>query len=85
VHVLVNQPQGTHACGWYTTTCAGKLSEQLKARNEVESMIGNTTKPTSGVVGKENPNLGRRVVARKAIIPIASMQETQSNKGTMSM
>ncbi len=84
MHVLVKyQPQGTHACGWYTTTFAAELNEQLEARNEAEPMIGNTTKPTRGVVGKENPNLGRRVVAQKAMIPIASMQETQSSKGTM--
>jgi hypothetical protein len=60
VHVLVKyQPQGTHACGWYISTCAKELSMQLKARNEAEPMIGNTTKPTCGTVGKENPNLGR--------------------------
>jgi len=47
-------------------------------------MISNTTKPTRGVVGKENPKLGRRVVARKAMIPVAPMQETWSSKGTMS-
>jgi hypothetical protein len=46
-------------------------------------MIGNTTKPTRGTVGKENPNLGRRTVARKATIPTTSMRETRSSKGTM--
>jgi len=84
VHVLVKyQLQGTHACGWYTTTCAKELSRHLKARNEVEPMIGNTTKPTCGIVGKENPNLGRRTVAQKAIVTTTSMWETRLNKGTM--
>jgi hypothetical protein len=84
VHVLVKyQPQGTHACGWYIATCAKELSGQLEARNEVEPMIGNTTKPTRGTVVKENPNLGRRTVARKATIPTTSMRETWSSKGTM--
>jgi hypothetical protein len=46
-------------------------------------MIGNTTKPTRGTIGKENPNLGRKIVAQKAIIPTTSMRETRSNKGTM--
>jgi hypothetical protein len=46
-------------------------------------MIGNTTKPTSGTVEKENPNLGRRTVIRKAIGPTTLMWETQSSKGTM--
>jgi hypothetical protein len=46
-------------------------------------MIGNTIKPTCGIVGKENPNLGRRTVAQKAIVPTTSMQGTRSNKGTM--
>jgi hypothetical protein len=64
VHVLVKyQLQGTHAYGWYIATSAKELSRQLKARNEVEPMIGNTIKPTCGTVGKENPNLGRRMVA----------------------
>ncbi len=49
---------------------------QLKARNEAEPMIGNTTKPTCGTVGKENPNLGRGTVAQKATIPTTSMWET---------
>ncbi len=36
VHVLVKyQPQGTHACGWYTATGAKELNEQLEAKNEV--------------------------------------------------
>jgi hypothetical protein len=52
-----------HACGWYIATSAKELSRHLEARNEVEPMIGNTTKPTHGTVGKENPNLGRRTVA----------------------
>jgi len=74
VHVLVKyQPQGTHACGCYITTCAKELSAQLEVKNEVEPMIGNTTKPTRGIVGEENLNLGRRTVAQKAIIPITSM------------
>jgi hypothetical protein len=64
VHVLVKyQPQGTHACGWYIAIGAKEISRQLEARNEVEPMIGNTTKPTRGTVGKENLNLGRRTVA----------------------
>ncbi len=46
-------------------------------------MISNITKPIDGTVGKENPNLGRRMVIRKAIVPTTSMRETQSNKGTM--
>ncbi len=84
MHVLVKyQPQGTHVCGWYITTCAKELSGHLEARNEVELAIGNTIKPTYGTVGKENPNLGRRMVARKATIPTTSMQETRSSKGTM--
>jgi hypothetical protein len=84
VHVLVKyQPQGTHACGWYIATGAKELNGQLEARNEAEPMIGNTTKPTHGTVGKENPNLGRRTVVRKATIPTTSMQKTRSNKGTM--
>jgi hypothetical protein len=84
VHVLVKyQPQGTHACGWYIAICVKELNWQLEARNEAELMIGNTTKPTYGTVGKENLNLGRRTVARKAIVPSTSMQETWSNKGTM--
>jgi hypothetical protein len=82
--VLVKyQPQGTHACGWYIATCTKELNEQLEARNEAEPMIGNTTKPTRGTVGKENPNLGRRTVVQKAIVPTTSMQETWSSKGTM--
>jgi len=84
VHVLVKyQPQGIHACGWYIATCAKELSRQLESRNEVEPMIGNTTKPTHGIVGKENPNLGRRTIIRKAILPTTSMRETRSSKGTM--
>ncbi len=84
MHVLFKyQPQGTHARGWYIATCAKELSRQLEARNEVEPMIGNTTKPTRGTVGKENPNLGRRIVAQKATVPTTSMRETRSNKGTM--
>ncbi len=84
MHVLVKyQPQGIHACGWYITTGAKELSGQLEARNEAEPMISNTTKPTRGIVGKENLNLGRRTVVRKAIVPTTSMQETQSSKGTM--
>jgi len=46
-------------------------------------MIGNITKPTRGTVGKENPILGKRTIARKAIVPTTSMQETRSSKGTM--
>jgi hypothetical protein len=46
-------------------------------------MIGNTTKPIRGTIGKENPNLGRRMVVRKATVPTTSMRETQLNKGTM--
>ncbi len=78
MHVLVKyQPQGTNACGWYTTIGAKELSGQLEARNEAEPMIGNTIKPTHGIVEKENLNLGRRrTVARKAIAPTTSMQET---------
>jgi hypothetical protein len=84
VHVLVKyQAQGTHACGCYIATCAKELSTQLEVKNEAEPMIGNTTKPTRGTVGEENLNLGRRTIARKAIIPITSMQETWSRKGTM--
>ncbi len=84
VDVLVKyQLQGTHACGWYIATCAKELSGQLEARNEVEPMIGNTTKPTRGTIGKENPNLGRRMIVQKAIVLTTSMRETQSSKGTM--
>jgi hypothetical protein len=84
VHVLVKyQPQGTHACGWYIATFAKELSKQLEVNNEAEPMIGNTTKPTCGTIGKENPDLGRRMVARKATIPTTLMQETRSSKGTM--
>jgi len=84
VHVLVKyQAQGTHACGCYIATCAKELSTQLEVKNKAEPMIGNTTKPTRGTVGEENLNLGRRTIARKAIIPITSMQETWSRKGTM--
>ncbi len=46
-------------------------------------MISNIIKPTHGTVGKENPNLSRRMVAQKAIVPTTSMQETRSSKGTM--
>jgi hypothetical protein len=46
-------------------------------------MIGNTTKPTCGTIGKENPNLGKRMVAQKAIMPTTSMRETWSSKITM--
>jgi len=46
-------------------------------------MISNTIKPTRGTIGKENPNLGRRMVAQKAIVPTTSMRETRSSKGTM--
>ncbi len=84
MHVLVKyQPQGTHACGWYIVTGAKELSGQLEARNEVEPMIGNTTKPTHVTVGKGNPNLGKRTLARKATLPTTSMRETWSSKGTM--
>jgi hypothetical protein len=84
VHVLVKyQLQRTHACGWYIAIGAKELSGQLEARNEAEPMIGNTTKPTPGTFGKENPNLGGRTVAQKAIVPITSMWETRSSKGTM--
>ncbi len=84
MHVLVKyQLQGTHASGWYIAIGAKELSEQVKDRNEVEPMIGNTIKPTNGIVGKENLNLGRRTVARKAITPTTSMRETRSSKGTM--
>jgi hypothetical protein len=68
---------------WYTTIGAKELSGKLEVKNEVEPMISKTTKPTHGVVGKENPNLGRKTVVRKAIIPRTSMQETLLNKGTM--
>ncbi len=84
MHVLVKyQPQGTHACGWYIATGAKELNEQLEVKNEAKPMISNTTKPSRGTIGKENLNLGRRTVARKAIVPTTSMRETQSNKGTM--
>ncbi len=84
MHVLIKyQPQGIHACGWYIAIGVKELSEQLKARNKAKPMIGNTTKPTRGIVGKENPNLGRRTVAQKAIRSTTSMRETRSNKGTM--
>ncbi len=84
VHVLVKyQLQGTHACGWYIATCAKESSGQLEARNEAEPMIGNITKPTHGIVGKENLNLGRRTIVQKAIVPTTSTRETQSSKGTM--
>ncbi len=49
-------------CGWYTTVGAKELNMQLEAMNEVEPVIGNTIKPTRGTIGKENPNLGRRMV-----------------------
>ncbi len=77
MHVLVKyQPQGTHVCGWYIATGAKELSGHLEARNEAEltigntikptyGTIGNTIKPTYGTIGKENPNLGRRMVARR--------------------
>jgi hypothetical protein len=84
VHVLVKyQLQGTHASGWYIAIGAKELSEQLEIRNEAKPMISNTIKPTRGIVGKENPNLGRRTVVRKAIVPTTSMRETRPNKGTM--
>ncbi len=70
-------------CGWYTTVGAKELNMQLEAMNEVEPVIGNTIKPTRGTIGKENPNLGRRTVAQKAIVPTTSMWETRSSKGTM--
>ncbi len=77
MHVLVKyQPQGTHACGWYIATSAKELSGQLEARNEAKPMISNTTNPTHVTIGKENPNLGRSMVARKAIVPTTSMRET---------
>jgi hypothetical protein len=46
-------------------------------------MIGNIIKPTCGTIGKENRNLGRRMIVRKATVPTTSMWETQLNKGTM--
>ncbi len=64
MHVLVKyRPQGTHAYGWYIATCAKELNGQLEPRNEAKLVISNTIKPTCGIVGKENPNLGRRMVA----------------------
>ncbi len=70
MHVLVKyQPQGIHACGWYIATGAKDLSRQLEASDEAEPMIGNTTKPTRGIVGKENLDLGKRTIARKATVP----------------
>ncbi len=84
MHVLVRyQPQWTHACGWYIAIGAKELSGQLKARNEVEPMIRNNTKPTCGTIGKEHPNLGRRTIARKAIILTTLMLKTRLSKGTM--
>jgi hypothetical protein len=77
------QLQGTHAYGWYTATSAKELNKHLEARNEAKPMISNIIKPIRGVVGKENPNLGRRTVVRKAIVLTTSMWETRSNKGTM--
>jgi hypothetical protein len=46
-------------------------------------LIINNIKLTCGAIGKENPNLGKRMVAWKAIVLTTSMQETWSNKGTM--
>jgi hypothetical protein len=46
-------------------------------------LIGNNIKPTHGAIGKEHPNLGKRMVAWKVIVPTTSMQETRSSKGTM--
>jgi len=78
VHVLVKyQLQGTHACGWYIAKSAKELSRQLEARNEVKPMIGNIIKPTRRTIGKENPNLGRRMIVRKATVPTTSMRETR--------
>jgi hypothetical protein len=70
-------------CGWYIATSVKELSGQLEAKNEVGPMISNTTKPTRGTVGKENLNLGRRMIVRKAIVTTTSMRETWSSKGTM--
>jgi len=38
-------------------------------------MISSTTKPTCGTIGKENLNLGRRIVAQKEIVSPTSMRE----------
>jgi len=77
VHVLVKyQSKGIYACGWCRTIDAIKLSEELKAMNGSKLVSGNTTKPTNGIVGKGNLNLGRRTIARKAIVPTPSLRET---------
>jgi hypothetical protein len=60
-----------------------KLSEQLEATNGAKLVSGNTIKPTHGVVGNGNFNLGKRTIARKAILPTPSSQETWLKKGTM--
>jgi hypothetical protein len=84
VHVLVKyQSKGTYAYGWCITTGATKLIEQLEAMNGVKLISGNTTKLTNAKVGKRNPNLGRKTIAQKAIIPTPSSQETNLRKGTM--
>jgi hypothetical protein len=41
--------------------------------NGAKLVNGNTTKPTNGAIGKGNPNLCRRRVAQKAIIPTPSL------------
>jgi hypothetical protein len=84
VHVLVKyQSKGTYAYGWCITTVATKLSEQLEVMNGVKLVSGNITKPINGEVGKRNPNLGRRTIVQKAIVPTPLLQETNLKKGTM--
>jgi hypothetical protein len=60
-----------------------ELNGHLEARNEAKPMIGNITKPIHGTFGKENPNLGRRMVVQKSIVPTTSVREIELSKGTM--